>query len=198
MLRVGKFLISEEVNGPGKRFVIWFQGCPLRCNGCFNPEFWDENKGMNIEPKGLMHYIKSAKGIEGVTFTGGEPFLQAEKVILLAQMIKAENLGIVCYSGYTLEEILNNVMPCSKYIDMLIDGRYSEKEKIPLLWRGSSNQKVYFFTERYRYLEHLIFEKRSEVEIKVGEDNIVMTGIFDTGIWNKLNQRLKKGRKNAY
>ncbi len=61
-LRIGKFLVSSNVNGPGRRFVIWFQGCHFRCRGCFNPEFWTEDGGMLMSVEEIISHIDSAAG----------------------------------------------------------------------------------------------------------------------------------------
>jgi len=197
MLRVGKFLVSTEVNGPGRRFVIWLQGCPFRCPGCFNPEFWDEDGGRFINTEELMTHISSAKDIEGVTFTGGEPLIQAKELLPLAESIKSERLSILCYTGYLLSDILSGDPPYAKdllkWIDILIDGRYIEEEKAPLLWRGSRNQKVYFLTDRHKDLEPLVSkEDTREVELSIGEEGLAMTGIFDIELWKRLKNRISR------
>jgi len=159
-LRIGNFLISYEVNGPGKRFVIWFQGCPFHCKGCLNPEFWENDGGVLMDVKRIMDHIRLSREteqIEGVTFTGGEPLIQAEALLSLVRAIKSEGLTILCYTGYLFQDILNDKVPYAKellkYIDILIDGPYIEEEKAALPWRGSRNQRVYFLTDRYKGLE---------------------------------------------
>ena len=199
-LRIGKFLISTGVNGPGKRFVIWFQGCPLRCKGCFNPEFWDEKGGILMSIDDIMECINRAKEIEGVTFTGGEPLMQVKPLLELTKRIKEKGLTILCYTGYTYEEIMNERVPGAKellkWFDILIDGPYKEEEKAPLLWRGSKNQKVYFLTERYKYLEPLVLrEGLREVELRISTGEITMTGIFDTILWEKLIKKINRKEK---
>jgi len=203
MFRIGKYLISHYVNGPGKRFVIWFQGCPFRCKGCFNPEFWDENGGECMDVKDMIHLILNADAVEkldGVTFTGGEPFMQAKNILPLAREIKSNGLSIVSYTGYLLQDILNGNVPYGneliKYIDILIDGKFIEEEKAPLIWRGSRNQKVYFLTDRYKYLEKFVnIEGEKEMEILVGEDKITTTGMIDLELWERLKMELKNGGK---
>lgn len=196
-LRIGKFVVSTNVNGPGRRFVIWFQGCPFRCQGCFNPEFWDENGGRLMDISEIITQIELSYNIEGVTFTGGEPFLQTKLILPLAEAIKSKDLTIVCYTGYLLQDILVGKVTYGKellkWIDILIDGQYVEKEKAALLWRGSRNQKVYFLTNRYKHFEPLVIkEGTQEVEIQIGENTIVMTGILNMDIWERLKKEVKK------
>lgn len=197
-LKIAKFMVSTDVNGPGRRFVIWLQGCHLRCKGCINPEFWSEDSGTLMHIDDIMAEINNLDlSIEGITFTGGEPLLQAEALLPLAQRVKSQGLSILCYTGYLLEEILDNKIPYAKellrFVDILIDGPYIEKEKAPLLWRGSRNQKVYFLTDRYKYLEPLIAkEGQREVELQIGREGLTITGFFEKEMWEKLIHILKE------
>ncbi len=203
MVKIGKYLISEKVNGPGKRFVLWFQGCRFHCKGCFNPEFWDEEKGKLINTQNLIDLIfteYSIEKIEGVTFTGGEPFIQAKNILPLAEGIRSKGLSIVCYTGFTIQEILNGDVPYGKdllnYVDILIDGKFIEEKKSPLIWRGSQNQKVYFLTDRYKHLEKFVnTDGEKEMEILIGSENIISTGTIDMKIWERLMDEIKKGEK---
>lgn len=196
MLKIGKFLISNYVNGPGRRFVIWFQGCPIRCKGCFNPEFWDEDGGISMSVEELISEIKFHKEIEGVTFTGGEPLVQGEDLLSLSKLIKSMGLSIVCYTGYLLEDILADKVPKAKdilsYVDILIDGPYVEAEKDSLIWRGSRNQRVHFLTDRYLHLKPFVEKRVMEAEIQIGEKGIFITGIFDRKIWENLKREMGK------
>lgn len=147
----------------------------------------------------IITQVNLASGIEGVTFTGGEPLAQAKGLLFLAESIKSMGLSITCYTGYLLQEILDDKLPYAKellnWIDLLIDGPYKEEENAPLFWRGSRNQKVYFLTDRYRDLSPSILkEGMREAEITTGDDGIVMTGIFDMEMWKRLSSRL--GGKN--
>jgi anaerobic ribonucleoside-triphosphate reductase activating protein len=130
-LRIGKYLISTNVNGPGRRFVIWFQGCRFHCQGCFNPEFWDKSGGTIMTVEEIIAQIRACNDIEGVTFSGGEPLLQAQALIPLARWIKANGLSLFCYTGYRYEEIseIPYAQEALQFVDILIDGRFMETEK---------------------------------------------------------------------
>jgi len=202
MLRIGRCLVSQGVNGPGKRFVIWFQGCPFRCEGCFNPEFWSEDGGILVNTDDLITQIISTHSIEGVTFTGGEPLLQAKEILSLAKFIKSKDLTIVCYTGYLFQEILQGQVPYAKdlieYVDILIDGRYIESEKASLVWRGSRNQKVHFLTQRYKHLEPLVLiEGKREIELQIGKEAVNITGIFDLGLWERIKRELEAKKESV-
>jgi len=199
MLKIGKFLISTDVNGPGRRFVIWFQGCPFHCQGCFNPEFWDEGKGVLMSKEEIMSQIELNPGIEGVTFTGGEPLMQAKNILPLAEAIKSKGLTIVCYTGYLFQDILRGKVPYANellnFVDILIDGQYNEGEKAALLWRGSRNQKVYFLTPRYKHLEPLALKEGSKgIELQIGKEGLSIIGIFDMNLWERLKKEVGSNR----
>jgi len=200
-LRIGKCLISTGVNGPGRRFVIWFQGCHFRCEGCFNPGFFDEDKGVLMTVDEIATHINSAPDIEGVTFTGGEPFLQAKELLPLVTWIKSKGLSLVCYTGYLFEDIFKGSVPYAKgilgWIDILIDGRFKKDEQAPLVWRGSINQRIYFLTDKYKNLEPLTLKEGTrEVEVQVGNNWAIMTGIFEVGMWEKLKRKIDRLEKS--
>lgn len=190
-------MVSTEVNGHGKRFVIWLQGCRFGCKGCYNPEFWDESGGTLTSVDDIMTRINLTDRIEGVTFTGGEPLLQSEVLLQLVNHIKSKGLSSVCYTGYRMSNILNDEIPYAKdfieKIDVLIDGLFDEKEKAPLPWRGSRNQRVHFLSERYKHLEPLILkEGMREVELQIGKEGLNITGFFDMEMWKKLKEKMNK------
>lgn len=123
---------QEEVNvlGPGKRFGLWVQGCKFSCPKCIAPHTHDFEKykiQMNVEE--VYQLILKTKGIEGVTFSGGEPMEQASALSELSNKLKTTtDLSIMCYTGYTLEEIKqqnhSEQIEFLKYIDILVDGRH--------------------------------------------------------------------------
>jgi len=185
---------ESVVNGPGKRYVIWVQGCPFECPGCFNPDFqpFIPNKLVNITT--LSRKILSVETIEGVTYTGGEPFTQCEALIILNKILIKKGLSIISYSGYTLDELhqLKNpfVMEFLSQLDILIDGRFLQKYKANLLWRGSNNQNVHFLTDRYSDFKSKI-NSGGEIELIVGNNKITYTGILQDEIIKKLNDLIK-------
>lgn len=147
-----------HVLGPGRRTVIWVQGCPFRCPGCISPDSLPFEGGEEVPVGGLAAWVLAQEGIEGVTFSGGEPFCQAEALCALLDAVRAErDLGAVCYTGYTLEHLRDaGTAPqraLLERIDLLIDGPYVEEQHSDLLWRGSTNQRLILLSERYRALE---------------------------------------------
>jgi len=155
VLRIFRREASVEVLGPGRRAVIWVQGCPFACKNCIVPESWDSEGGEPVAVEDLAAWALAQPDIEGVTFSGGEPMAQAEALATLVDRIRAQaDFGVVCYTGYVYEHLLKHGTPGQKALlartDLLIDGVYIEREHAALRWRGSANQRLLALTERYR------------------------------------------------
>ena len=151
---------SEECNvlGPGRRAVVWVQGCPLRCRGCVSTDTLSFDGGQSVSIAELAAKIADITGIEGVTLSGGEPFSQAAGLTdLIAQFKQARpELSVMSYSGYRLRWLRAHGSPAQAKLlgklDILIDGPYRDDLHASLRWRGSSNQTVQFLTNRYSAL----------------------------------------------
>ena len=146
-LRIAGIVKESVVDGPGFRYVVFAQGCSHNCKGCHNPDTHDPEGGYAVDTEDIFADIMQCKNIDGVTFSGGEPFLQAEPFTKLAERLKEAGINVLCYSGYTFEELLasNNESYKSllKLIDTLIDGPYVEELRdIRLTFRGSRNQRI--------------------------------------------------------
>jgi anaerobic ribonucleoside-triphosphate reductase activating protein len=200
MINIYKIIEQTCVEGPNKRFCIWTQGCKKHCKGCFAKETWDFGIGQDYSIKELLDKIKRQKGIEGVTFLGGEPFEQAKELAILAKEVKNLGLSVVCFSGYTIDEIRaqndTNKNEFLKYIDLLIDGGF-EEEKFDLSrpWVGSSNQRYLFLTDFYNLEE--ILKYKNKIEARISQDGKVeFNGMGD---FHELNHKfcLQLGKNNV-
>ena len=135
------------VNGDGLRAVLWTQGCPNHCKGCQNPETWDFNAGVLVDIEEIKNRLREFKGQAGLTFCGGEPFVQPKACKIIADWAR-EELGwnIWSFSGFTYEEIQKyggDAWEFLKSLDALIDGRFIlEQRDISLTFRGSANQRL--------------------------------------------------------
>ena len=142
--------ITQEslVDGPGLRYVIFAQGCLHQCPHCQNPETWDINAGKEFSVKQVIRMIKQQKKTKrGVTFSGGEPFLQAAELAEVALAVRQLGWDVVTYTGFTWEELIEDGSSGVKALlaasDILIDGRYVDKLRSKKLqFRGSSNQRI--------------------------------------------------------
>ena len=176
-LRLNSELISSSANGPGNRYVIWTQGCEFNCNGCFNSETHNQYDGFEIDTDELFDNIVLNKNIEGISISGGEPFLQEEAVNELLIKIKGNTtLSTLVFTGYTYNEIKadKNKAKLLNNIDILISGRYEISSPFdhPLL--SSTNQEMIFLTDRYSIKD--ISNISCEIIID-DKGNIIMSGI---------------------
>ncbi len=148
-IRLAGFIPESVVDGPGIRFVLFAQGCEHHCPGCHNPQTHDREGGELVDLAEIMGRIKKTKLIRGVTFSGGEPFLQAAPLAQLARQLRALGLGLVTYSGYRFEQLLalgaadKAIRELLAASDILVDGPYMEaKRDLALPFRGSANQRL--------------------------------------------------------
>lgn len=149
MLRVSGVISESIVDGPGIRFVIFAQGCNHHCKGCHNPSTFDLNGGKLVDIDTLMGEIKKNPLLKGVTFSGGEPFLQAGVFAEIAKQCHLLGLDVISYTGYTFESLVSGFEEHPDWkillnnVDVLIDGPFiEEKKSLLLLFRGSSNQRI--------------------------------------------------------
>lgn len=200
-LNIAADIRRSAANGPGTRYVIWFQGCPFRCHGCFNGDFQPLIPKNQASIDEVARRVLSVNDIEGVTYTGGEPLIQAKPLYHLSAILKNHGLSIVCYTGFTLDELnhLNNqhVDKLLGLVDVLIDGRYEEDNKANLLWRGSVNQKVHLLTAKYQYCRPLLDREISEMEFVVGSQGITLTGMLQGKISEAVMRRLENWREDG-
>ncbi|WP_295074877.1 anaerobic ribonucleoside-triphosphate reductase activating protein [Ruminococcus sp.] len=146
-LRIAGTVNDSIVDGPGIRFTVFVQGCPHNCKGCHNPQTHDFEGGTVADTEELLEKIKGNPLLDGVTFSGGEPFCQAEALASLGKQIKELGLNIVTYTGYTFEKLyeersLNNWDELLGVTDILIDGPFIlEQKDWEIKFRGSSNQR---------------------------------------------------------
>lgn len=179
-LNLAHTVARSAVNGPGERYVLWVQGCPLACPGCWNPDTW-AFEGRDLRSvDDLAASILATEGIEGVTFTGGEPFAQARPLTALAARVREAGLSVFVFTGYDLDELTRpEQLGLLAVSDVLVAGRYLEVERASgLPWRGSANQRVHFLSDRYGPAD---MELAGEVEIHLASDGaVIMTGFPTT------------------
>lgn len=142
MLRVAGIIKNSVVNGIGIRDVLFLQGCEHRCKGCHNPETWNKEGGEEVHHLKLMYEFK---GSRNMTISGGEPLLQYNELLrFMHGMNELYNTRFWLYTGFTIEEIpIHRLHQLSRYVDVIVDGRFEEDKKdLTLRFRGSSNQRI--------------------------------------------------------
>ena len=148
MLRISDTVNDSIVDGPGLRFTVFVQGCPHHCPGCHNPQTHDFEGGTVINERELLPRIQGNPLLDGVTFSGGEPFCQAKALAALGREIRKLGLNIMTYTGYKYEFLYehraeNGIGELLEVTDWLVDGPYIEElRSLELHFRGSSNQRI--------------------------------------------------------
>lgn len=188
LINLHSFLERSTENGPETRTVLWVQGCTLACPGCFNPDTHDMAPRTLISVEELAETICQISGIEGVTISGGEPFLQAGALAELGRLLRRQHLGIVVFSGFTYAHLTrannpewNALLTCT---DLLIAGPFIQELTCQLPLRGSSNQTLHVLTGRYRPFRESLEAGVNSVEVLIDPSGqVVITGFPAQYLW---------------
>ena len=164
-IKLSGIAYESLVNGPGMRRVFFAQGCKHNCKGCFNPDTHDFNGGEEMDMDELISDTLNNPILRGVTFSGGDPWEQADKFAYMAKAFKDNELDVWSYTGYTYEYILENKdeklgwNDLLNNIDVLVDGKFEEnKMQDGLKFKGSINQRIIDVKESIRLNEIIIMD----------------------------------------
>lgn len=166
--------------GPGLRYVIWTQGCPFNCKGCTTPEGQPIVKRQLVDVKLMASDIIKRKEIEGITISGGEPFLQAPSLSHLIRLVRKErpDMNVIAFTGFKIEALKSpEAKSLLSELDVLIDGTFVEHLKTPKGLRGSSNQGIHFLTDRLMTYEDELKNGERLFETRIDNDTINTIGI---------------------
>ena len=131
-IRLSSPLQSDSVvDGEGIRTVIWTQGCPHHCPFCHNPETHSFKGGFLKDVSELIEEIRDLELQDGITFSGGDPMMQAKECTMIAQACKEMGYNIWCYTGFLFEDLLEDEdrKEFLNYIDVLVDGKFEIDKK---------------------------------------------------------------------
>ena len=156
-LNMASRLPCTEAEGPGRRAALWVQGCNKRCRGCCNPAYLQLAERELVSASSVLDWLRNAHhahDLEGVTFLGGEPMLQAQGLAFVAQGAQSLGLSVMVFSGYTKSELdvlrLPGADQLLRYTDVLVDGPYDANlPEHSRRWVGSTNQQFHYLTARY-------------------------------------------------
>lgn len=163
MLNVHKLFHGSRIYGPGIRDVIWFKGCTLHCKDCINKDLWPGDPEFLYAPQELADSICEKE----VTLLGGEP-LQQEDILSFIRELKRRGIGIVLFTGYELTNLRGDQLEAAKLCDCVISGPFDPSKKDDSLYlRGSSNQRIDFFSDRY---SPSLFRKPASYEVLIGNN----------------------------
>jgi anaerobic ribonucleoside-triphosphate reductase activating protein len=196
MLRVAAIVDDTRAEGPGRRWALWVQGCAIRCAGCCNPEMFDERRGESMALDALAARIDGAqaRGVEGVTFLGGEPFEQAAGLAVLARRAQTLAMTVMVFSGHTRAAL--EARPSARELlaasDLLVDGPYDHARPEPLppagrRWIGSTNQVMHYLTRAYADDDPQM-RTANTIELRLSKDGLVING------WPADDRLVRRGR----
>lgn len=174
-MNYGKIIDLDIANGVGVRVTLFVSGCRNHCKNCFQPETWDFNYGtlFSDETEEYIMHLLSRPYVTGITLLGGEPMEPENQPVLLRLLRKIKDKypekNVWCYTGYTLDKLLNDSEHCRcgstdeflSLIDVLVEGKYiDELADISLQFRGSSNQRIIDLAETRRTGKVILWRKQ--------------------------------------
>ena len=200
-INLAAFSPCSSALGPGKRAVIWVQGCPFFCEGCISAAWRSFEKKEIISVSEMANKLVSLENIGGITISGGEPFAQADALAeLIRQVRKRKKINVICFTGYVFQDLISmmdklGIRGFLEQIDVLIDGPYIQDRSLESGLRGSANQRFLHLTDAL--LEKNLAEMSRNLEILGQQGSLMMVGIpsprelrnFDETV-NRINQEL--------
>jgi anaerobic ribonucleoside-triphosphate reductase activating protein len=185
MLNLADVAFDVRTLGPGRRVAVWTQGCPFDCPGCISPDWIPLRANKLVEPDRLAAVILEAEGHDGVTFSGGDPMVQARGLVELWDALAAArpDWTLIVFSGYRRSEIFATGTDSQRALlertDAFIDGRYVASHNDGVGLRGSSNQEIWFNAgSRFSEIDRAsMLGGTRNVEVRVEEDRIFKVGI---------------------
>ncbi len=180
-LNLASRLSCTEAEGPGRRAALWVQGCNKRCRGCCNPAYLQLVERELVSVASVLEWLANAHHVhdlDGVTFLGGEPMLQAQGLAVVAQGAQSLGLSVMVFSGYTKAELEELQLPGSvqllQYTDVLVDGPYEANlSEHSRRWAGSTNQQFHYLTARYDSRIECSGDVERALEIRLRADGSV-------------------------
>ena len=199
LLNLAAFHPGTHALGPGLRAVVWVQGCPFTCPGCIAPEWIPFIPAIQVDPIDLAEEILNIKDLGGITISGGEPMMQAEPLSrMLAAVFARKPLNVIVFTGFKLGKLRQNppnegVTGFLDFVDVLIDGQYTEKLNDGHGLRGSTNQRFNHLTDR---LKDYDFEGNPRnVELYLQGNQSFLIGIPTHEFFSSYNLALQKVNK---
>ncbi len=192
ILNVHSVLQDSRANGPGRRAVVWLQGCSRRCPGCGNPQTWSHEPRRSVSARDLAGELL-ANAPDGITISGGEPCEQSAGVLALLRCLRAPNprLSVLLFSGFTLGAIRRRALgpEMLALVDVLIAGPYRRARHLGAGLLGSANQRIHLLTPRHQRHElaavppaEIVIDARGVVTVSgVAVPRVVPIGLHGHG-----------------
>lgn len=193
LLNIAATSIATESLGPGRRAVVWVQGCPFSCRECVAPEWIPFHSERRVTPAALAQEIVAGPRITGLTISGGEPMMQAGALAELVNEVRAHlDISVICFTGFTLRRLRSEppnrgVGALLSVVDVLIDGLYVAARNNGRGLRGSTNQIVHHMTDRLAGSGY-DFENRSRTaELRIDDRALTLIGVPPHGLLETLD-----------
>ncbi|MFE4368936.1 4Fe-4S single cluster domain-containing protein [Streptomyces sp. NPDC056835] len=199
-LNVAATRIGTHALGPGRRSVVWVQGCPFHCAGCLAPEWIPNRPARRVDPAELAGELLADPGVTGLTLSGGEPMAQAAGLAALVRAARARrDLSVICFTGYRLERLRARppsagVTELVGLLDVLIDGQYVARLDDGKGLRGSGNQRVHHLTPRLAGCGYDFTGRPRTAEITVDGPTALLVGVPPPGLLAAFNSAVEKAR----
>ena len=203
VLNLAEARVTCGVNGPGRRFTVWVQGCPQRCRGCFNPGLRPFAVRRLVDPADLAHEAAACAPLDGVTLSGGEPFSQAAELSLFLDALRAtpglSNLTALAFTGRTVEELGAGPPEWGALLarlDLVVDGRYEQGLRADKPLRASANQRLVPLTAAGEALAlQVAKEEAGGVEVTIADDGeVIVAGFPPPRLLRELRRALAPAR----
>ena len=201
MIRYAERIHNCTVLGPcGERAVVWVHGCCFDCKGCIADNY-KSGPYHEVTPQEMADwYCLQGRKTEGITISGGEPFLQAGELAEMIRLIrKKRDFGVIVYTGFLYEELEarareeEEIARFLQEIDLLIDGPYMEEMDQNQMAIGSGNQRILQLTDRYKWdVEEYYKHHGRRVEIRIFDGKTMLVGVpahDQKQLWKKLNEK---------
>jgi len=202
-MKISHYVERTSVLGPYLRSALWVHGCCFSCEGCLAKEM---NVGpfKEFDPIALSELFLTIADVEGITISGGEPFLQSQELATMLDQIKrARDYGVIIYTGFLREQLEKHentgVQRLLQHADILIDGHYLKELDDGKPYRGSSNQKIHLLTDRYKsnFEEYYNGTNKRNIEIDIKKDNVYMVGVPSKNgiaVWRQFKKKADGNR----
>lgn len=185
MLNVAAMTARTRALGPGLRSVLWVQGCPFHCAGCIAEEWIPQREAELMTPADAAARLTADPEVDGVTFSGGEPMLQAAALAETIAVVRRDrDVSLICFTGYRLEALRERppgpgVADLLAAVDVLIDGLYVAARDDGLGMRGSANQRIHHLTDRLRDSGYDFGGRPRTTELQFAGDDLLLVGVPD-------------------
>ena len=172
---------NEHLYGPGKRLLLFTQGCSIRCKGCVNSDLWNFGCGENITADEVLNICKENE-VDGITLLGGEPLDQPEAILEAVKLLKENAFSVILFTGYTKKELKGGQIKAWNLADIVVSGRFVESKKnLYMQFRGSTNQRVY--THKGRLKDYKIADGQTVAILTIDDKgSLNIKGFFSDDI----------------